>query len=77
MQEKEDFEMEGLDFIVSLVVFFNTIWVFVYTFFYIDVFACVSGVQFLSEDRLHYRSQRTKELDHLLGDLHCDIRGIV
>lgn len=56
---------------------FNTTWVFVYTFFYIDVFACVSGVQFLSEDRLHYRSQRTKELDHLLGDLHCDIRGIV
>lgn len=31
--------------------------------------------QFLSEDRLHYRSQRTKELDSLLGDLHCDIRG--
>ncbi|XP_075868893.1 mutS protein homolog 5 [Nelusetta ayraudi] len=46
MQEKEDFEMEGLDFL------------------------------FLSEDRLHYRSQRTKELDHLLGDLHCDIRDM-
>ncbi|KAM9782822.1 mutS protein homolog 5 [Neosynchiropus ocellatus] len=28
---------------------------------------------FLSEDRLHYRSRRTKELDELLGDLHCDI----
>uniref|UniRef100_A0A3Q1IBI1 DNA mismatch repair proteins mutS family domain-containing protein n=1 Tax=Anabas testudineus TaxID=64144 RepID=A0A3Q1IBI1_ANATE len=44
MVEKEDFEIEGLDFM------------------------------FLSEDRLHYRSQRTKELDDLLGDLHCDIR---
>lgn len=33
--------------------------------------------QFLSEDRLHYRSQRTKELDSLLGDLHCDIRGVI
>ncbi|XP_071325249.1 mutS protein homolog 5 isoform X3 [Trachinotus anak] len=31
---------------------------------------------FLSEDRLHYRSQRTKELDDLLGDLHCDIRDM-
>uniref|UniRef100_A0A8C5FG24 DNA mismatch repair proteins mutS family domain-containing protein n=1 Tax=Gadus morhua TaxID=8049 RepID=A0A8C5FG24_GADMO len=31
---------------------------------------------FLSEERLHYRSQRTKELDDLLGDLHCDIRGM-
>nr|XP_057941012.1 mutS protein homolog 5 isoform X1 [Doryrhamphus excisus]XP_057941013.1 mutS protein homolog 5 isoform X1 [Doryrhamphus excisus] len=31
---------------------------------------------FLSEDRLHYRSQRTKELDVLLGDLHCDIRDM-
>uniref|UniRef100_A0A8C6IUH0 MutS protein homolog 5 n=1 Tax=Melopsittacus undulatus TaxID=13146 RepID=A0A8C6IUH0_MELUD len=29
---------------------------------------------FLSEDKLHYRSARTKELDSLLGDLHCDIR---
>ncbi|KAA0701782.1 MutS protein -like protein 5 [Triplophysa tibetana] len=28
---------------------------------------------FLSEDRLHYRSSRTKELDSILGDLHCDI----
>uniref|UniRef100_A0A3B5B9S0 MutS homolog 5 n=1 Tax=Stegastes partitus TaxID=144197 RepID=A0A3B5B9S0_9TELE len=45
MVEKEDFEIEGLDFM------------------------------FLSEDRLHYRSQRTRELDDLLGDLHCDIRG--
>uniref|UniRef100_A0A3Q2CPE0 MutS protein homolog 5 n=1 Tax=Cyprinodon variegatus TaxID=28743 RepID=A0A3Q2CPE0_CYPVA len=44
MVEKEDFEMEGLEFM------------------------------FLSEDRLHYRSQRTRELDNLLGDLHCDIR---
>ncbi|XP_061676748.1 mutS protein homolog 5 isoform X3 [Syngnathoides biaculeatus] len=31
---------------------------------------------FLSEDRLHYRSQRTKELDTLLGDLHCDVRDM-
>uniref|UniRef100_A0A8P4K450 MutS protein homolog 5 n=1 Tax=Dicentrarchus labrax TaxID=13489 RepID=A0A8P4K450_DICLA len=46
MLEKEDFEIEGLDFM------------------------------FLSEDRLHYRSQRTKELDDLLGDLHCDIRDM-
>uniref|UniRef100_A0A8C9WWZ5 MutS homolog 5 n=1 Tax=Sander lucioperca TaxID=283035 RepID=A0A8C9WWZ5_SANLU len=45
MVEKEDFEIEELDFM------------------------------FLSEDRLHYRSQRTKELDDLLGDLHCDIRA--
>ncbi|XP_072689770.1 mutS protein homolog 5 isoform X1 [Canis lupus baileyi] len=29
---------------------------------------------FLSEGKLHYRSARTKELDALLGDLHCDIR---
>ncbi|XP_059034870.1 mutS protein homolog 5 isoform X13 [Mustela lutreola] len=29
---------------------------------------------FLSEEKLHYRSARTKELDVLLGDLHCDIR---
>ncbi|XP_062279081.1 mutS protein homolog 5 [Scomber scombrus] len=48
MVEKEDFEIEGLDFMVC----------------------------FLSEDRLHYRSQRTKELDDLLGDLHCDIRDM-
>ncbi|KAM4600374.1 mutS protein homolog 5 [Polymixia lowei] len=46
MVEKEDFEMEGLDFM------------------------------FLSEERLHYRSQRTKELDDLLGDVHCDIRDM-
>uniref|UniRef100_A0A667XGR5 MutS homolog 5 n=1 Tax=Myripristis murdjan TaxID=586833 RepID=A0A667XGR5_9TELE len=46
MVEKEDFEINGLDFM------------------------------FLSEERLHYRSQRTKELDDLLGDLHCDIRGL-
>ncbi|KAK1895204.1 MutS protein like 5 [Dissostichus eleginoides] len=46
MAEKEDFEIEGLDFM------------------------------FLSEDRLHYRSQKTKELDDLLGDLHCDIRDM-
>ncbi|XP_038567434.1 mutS protein homolog 5 isoform X6 [Micropterus salmoides] len=46
MVEKEDFYIEGLDFM------------------------------FLSEDRLHYRSQRTKELDDLLGDLHCDIRDM-
>uniref|UniRef100_A0A3B4XPR8 MutS protein homolog 5 n=1 Tax=Seriola lalandi dorsalis TaxID=1841481 RepID=A0A3B4XPR8_SERLL len=49
MVEKEDFEIEGLDFMVC----------------------------FLSEDRLHYRSQRTKELDDLLGDLHCDIRYLM
>ncbi|XP_037375313.1 mutS protein homolog 5 isoform X1 [Talpa occidentalis] len=29
---------------------------------------------FLSEEKLHYRSARTKELDALLGDLYCDIR---
>ncbi|XP_078788761.1 mutS protein homolog 5 isoform X3 [Oryzias latipes] len=46
MVEKEDFEMEGLEFM------------------------------FLSEDRLHYRSQRTRELDELLGDMHCDIRDM-
>ncbi|XP_068614872.1 mutS protein homolog 5 [Brachionichthys hirsutus] len=46
MVEKEDFEIEGLDFM------------------------------FLSEDRLHYRSKKTKELDDLLGDLHCDIRDM-
>ncbi|XP_034030734.1 mutS protein homolog 5 [Thalassophryne amazonica] len=46
MLEKEDFEIEGLEFM------------------------------FLSEDRLHYRSKRTKELDDLLGDLHCDIRDM-
>ncbi|KAJ8004927.1 hypothetical protein DPEC_G00141370 [Dallia pectoralis] len=46
MVEKEDFEIEGLDFM------------------------------FLSEERLHYRSKRTKELDDLLGDLHCDIRDM-
>uniref|UniRef100_A0A3Q0S4H9 MutS protein homolog 5 n=1 Tax=Amphilophus citrinellus TaxID=61819 RepID=A0A3Q0S4H9_AMPCI len=32
---------------------------------------------FLSENRLHYRSQRTRELDALLGDLHCVIRGLL
>ncbi|XP_077383982.1 mutS protein homolog 5 isoform X1 [Festucalex cinctus] len=46
MVEKDDFELQGLEFM------------------------------FLSEDRLHYRSQRTKELDDLLGDLHCDIRDM-
>ncbi|XP_078502157.1 mutS protein homolog 5 isoform X3 [Lissotriton helveticus] len=44
MVDKNDFEIEGLDFM------------------------------FLSEDRLHYRSDRTKELDAMLGDLHCEIR---
>ncbi|XP_074092789.1 mutS protein homolog 5 isoform X3 [Macrotis lagotis] len=29
---------------------------------------------FLSEEKLHYRSARTKELDSILGDLHCEIR---
>ncbi|XP_024901683.1 mutS protein homolog 5 isoform X3 [Pteropus alecto] len=29
---------------------------------------------FLLEGKLHYRSAQTKELDALLGDLHCDIR---
>ncbi|XP_056121978.1 mutS protein homolog 5 [Rhinichthys klamathensis goyatoka] len=28
---------------------------------------------FLAKDQLHYRSTRTKELDSMLGDLHCDI----
>ncbi|XP_077063913.1 mutS protein homolog 5 [Siphateles boraxobius] len=28
---------------------------------------------FVSKDQLHYRSTRTKELDSMLGDLHCDI----
>ncbi|KAJ8377936.1 hypothetical protein AAFF_G00249990 [Aldrovandia affinis] len=46
MVEKEDFDIEGLDFV------------------------------FLSEERLHYRSERTKELDDMLGDLHCDIRDM-
>ncbi|XP_030638875.1 mutS protein homolog 5 [Chanos chanos] len=46
MVEKEDFEIDGLDFM------------------------------FLSEKRLHYRSARTKELDQMLGDLHCDIRDM-
>nr|XP_023658277.1 mutS protein homolog 5 [Paramormyrops kingsleyae] len=46
MIEKEDFQIEGLDFM------------------------------FLSEERLHYRSERTKELDRMLGDLHCDIRDM-
>ncbi|KAF5889927.1 mutS protein 5, partial [Clarias magur] len=46
MAEKENFEIEGLDFI------------------------------FMSEDRLHYRTTRTKELDNMLGDLHCDIRDM-
>ncbi|XP_005937679.1 mutS protein homolog 5 isoform X2 [Haplochromis burtoni] len=31
---------------------------------------------FLSDDRLHYRSQRTRELNEILGDLHCDIRDM-
>ncbi|XP_005738659.1 mutS protein homolog 5 isoform X2 [Pundamilia nyererei] len=31
---------------------------------------------FLSDDRLHYRSQRTRELNEFLGDLHCDIRDM-
>ncbi|XP_041043289.1 mutS protein homolog 5 [Carcharodon carcharias] len=46
MVNKNDFEIEGLDFM------------------------------FLSEDRLHYRSARTKELDTMLGDLHCEIRDL-
>uniref|UniRef100_A0A8C4RRR5 MutS protein homolog 5 n=1 Tax=Erpetoichthys calabaricus TaxID=27687 RepID=A0A8C4RRR5_ERPCA len=38
----------------------------------------ISGLEFmfLSENRLHYRSSRTKELDNLLGDLHCDIHDM-
>uniref|UniRef100_A0A8C1AIV2 MutS homolog 5 n=1 Tax=Cyprinus carpio carpio TaxID=630221 RepID=A0A8C1AIV2_CYPCA len=31
---------------------------------------------FLSKDQLHYRSARTKELDSMLGDLHCDTLGL-
>ncbi|XP_053545588.1 mutS protein homolog 5 [Bombina bombina] len=46
MKEREDFEIDGLEFM------------------------------FLSEDRLHYKSPRTRELDSLLGDLHCDIRDL-
>lgn len=75
MVEKEDFEIEGLDFMVCVLVsmfilFFCSCAVILCLF-------CVHVGQFLSEDRLHYRSQRTKELDSLLGDLHCDIRGIL
>ncbi|KAG2469047.1 MSH5 protein, partial [Polypterus senegalus] len=38
----------------------------------------INGLEFmfLSENRLHYRSSRTKELDNLLGDLHCDINDM-
>nr|XP_040138328.1 mutS protein homolog 5 isoform X4 [Ictidomys tridecemlineatus] len=36
--------------------------------------ASLIGKVFLSEEKLHYRSARTKELDALLGDLHCEIR---
>ncbi len=32
--------------------------------------------QFLSKDQLHYRSAQTKELDSMLGDLHCDTLGL-
>ncbi|KAM9805847.1 mutS protein homolog 5 [Syngnathus typhle] len=46
MLTKQDFEIQGLEFM------------------------------FLSEDHLNYRNQRTKELDDLLGDLHCDIRDM-
>ncbi|XP_048117760.1 mutS protein homolog 5 isoform X3 [Alosa alosa] len=46
MVQKEDFEIDGLDFM------------------------------FLSGERLHYRSEKTKGLDDLLGDLHCDIRDL-
>ncbi|KAM9323901.1 mutS protein homolog 5 [Gastrophryne carolinensis] len=46
MQDKSDFEIEGLEFM------------------------------FLSEDRLHYRSARTRELDRVLGDIHCEIRDL-
>ncbi|XP_049586797.1 mutS protein homolog 5 [Syngnathus scovelli] len=46
MVTKQDFEIEGLEFM------------------------------FLSEDHLNYRNQRTRELDDLLGDLHCDIRDM-
>lgn len=76
MIEKEDFEIQGLDFMVC----------YIWTYIYI-LSACWHAVilgfglchpgQFLSEDRLHYRSHRTKELDSLLGDLHCDIRGVI
>ncbi|XP_077455319.1 mutS protein homolog 5 [Stigmatopora argus] len=46
MVVKEDFELQGLEFM------------------------------FLSDNRLHYRTQRTKDLDNLLGDLHCEIRDM-
>ncbi|XP_068106499.1 mutS protein homolog 5 isoform X2 [Hyperolius riggenbachi] len=36
----------------------------------------IEGLEFmfLSKDRAHYKSARTRELDAMLGDLHCDIR---
>ncbi|KAK7797234.1 hypothetical protein U0070_016577 [Myodes glareolus] len=40
----------------------------------LDFMSLEPSPQFLSEDKLHYRSARTKELDALLGDLHCEIR---
>ncbi|XP_057690650.1 mutS protein homolog 5 isoform X3 [Corythoichthys intestinalis] len=46
MVVKEDFELQGLEFM------------------------------FLSDDLLHYRTQRTKDLDNLYGDLFCDIRDM-
>lgn len=74
MVEKEDFEIQGLDFMVcdKSSYSFNVCRHAVV----LSVASCHPG-QFLSEDRLHYRSQRTKELDSLLGDLHCDIRGVI
>ncbi|KAG9468508.1 hypothetical protein GDO78_022581, partial [Eleutherodactylus coqui] len=44
MQDRSDFEIEGLEF------------------------------KFLSGNQLHYKSERTKELDTVLGDLHCEIK---
>ncbi|KAL2083859.1 hypothetical protein ACEWY4_019377 [Coilia grayii] len=38
----------------------------------------IAGLEFmfLSGERLHYRSEKTRGLDDLLGDLHCDIRDL-
>lgn len=77
MVEKEDFEIEGLDFMVCVLVSMFILFCFLLKCCNTLPFFCVHVGQFLSEDRLHYRSRRTKELDSLLGDLHCDIRGIL
>lgn len=83
MVEKEDFEMEGLEFMVCLLCSRRgdkiSGQLSALTHLSTLSFMCLhaSTSQFLSEERLHYRSQRTRELDNLLGDLHCDIRGLL